>query len=67
MCDITDALSIYYDSFSILFCLQYFTDRLRNGTDSSQPDPYMFDNMSVLLAQLPLLLFTLLNSFLYQQ
>lgn len=47
--------------------MNYFTDRLRNGTDSSQSDPYMFDNMSVLLAQLPLLLFTLLNSFLYQR
>lgn len=46
--------------------MNYFTDRLRNGTDSSQSDTYMFGNMSVLLAQLPLLLFTLLNSFLYQ-
>ncbi|XP_051734918.1 equilibrative nucleoside transporter 2 isoform X2 [Ctenopharyngodon idella] len=48
--------------------MNYFTDRLRNGTDSShsQSDPYMFENMMVLLAQLPLLLFTLLNSFLYQ-
>ncbi|XP_048023330.1 equilibrative nucleoside transporter 2 [Megalobrama amblycephala] len=48
--------------------MNYFTDRLRNGTDSShsQSDPYMFENMMVLLAQLPLLLFTLLNSLLYQ-
>uniref|UniRef100_A0A8C2EUQ1 Solute carrier family 29 member 2 n=1 Tax=Cyprinus carpio TaxID=7962 RepID=A0A8C2EUQ1_CYPCA len=44
----------------------YFTDRLKNGTSSTQTDTYMFGNMSVLLAQLPLLLFTLLNSFLYQ-
>uniref|UniRef100_A0A673IK87 Solute carrier family 29 member 2 n=1 Tax=Sinocyclocheilus rhinocerous TaxID=307959 RepID=A0A673IK87_9TELE len=46
--------------------MNYFTDRLKNGTNSTQPDTYMFGNMSVLLAQLPLLLFTLLNSFLYQ-
>uniref|UniRef100_A0A671P7L7 Solute carrier family 29 member 2 n=1 Tax=Sinocyclocheilus anshuiensis TaxID=1608454 RepID=A0A671P7L7_9TELE len=46
--------------------MQYFTDRLENGTSSTQTDIYMFGNMSVLLAQLPLLLFTLLNSFLYQ-
>ncbi|XP_016109183.1 equilibrative nucleoside transporter 2-like [Sinocyclocheilus grahami] len=47
--------------------MNYFTDRLKNGTSSTQTDTYMFGNMSVLLAQLPLLLFTLLNSFLYQQ
>ncbi|KAL1252858.1 hypothetical protein QQF64_017551 [Cirrhinus molitorella] len=46
--------------------MNYFTDRLKNGTNSTQTDTYMFGNMSVLLAQLPLLLFTLLNSFLYQ-
>ncbi|KTF82447.1 hypothetical protein cypCar_00042323 [Cyprinus carpio] len=46
--------------------MNYFTDRLKNGTSSTQTDTYMFGNMSVLLAQLPLLLFTLLNSFLYQ-
>ncbi|XP_073790608.1 equilibrative nucleoside transporter 2 isoform X1 [Danio rerio] len=46
--------------------MTYFTDRLKNGTNSTQPDTYMFSNNSVLLAQLPLLLFTLLNSFLYQ-
>ncbi|KAI2651278.1 Equilibrative nucleoside transporter 2 [Labeo rohita] len=46
--------------------MNYFTDRLKNDTNSTQPDTYMFGNKSVLLAQLPLLLFTLLNSFLYQ-
>ncbi|XP_051956311.1 equilibrative nucleoside transporter 2 [Xyrauchen texanus] len=54
--------------------MNYFTERLKTGTDANpgngtnpeQPDPYMFGNLSVLLAQLPLLLFTLLNSFLYQ-
>ncbi|XP_056302191.1 equilibrative nucleoside transporter 2 [Danio aesculapii] len=45
--------------------MTYFTDRLKNG-NSTQPDSYMFSNNSVLLAQLPLLLFTLLNSILYQ-
>ncbi|XP_036444895.1 equilibrative nucleoside transporter 2 [Colossoma macropomum] len=48
----------------------YFNDRLNttmsNGTESGQTDPYMFNNMCVLISQLPLLLFTLLNSFLYQ-
>lgn len=51
--------------------MNYFTDRLNNtkgtnGTEQEDKDPYMFGNLSVLLAQLPLLLFTLLNSFLYQ-
>lgn len=55
------------------FCLlQYFNERLNtttssNVSNSEQTDPYMFNNMCVLISQLPLLLFTLLNSFLYQQ
>ncbi|XP_017554025.2 equilibrative nucleoside transporter 2 isoform X1 [Pygocentrus nattereri] len=49
----------------------YFNERLspttvNNVTDSGQTDRYMFNNMCVLISQLPLLLFTLLNSFLYQ-
>ncbi|KAI4887858.1 hypothetical protein NFI96_015076 [Prochilodus magdalenae] len=49
----------------------YFNQRLNtttagNATESGQEDPYMFNNMCVLISQLPLLLFTLLNSFLYQ-
>ncbi|XP_053335160.1 equilibrative nucleoside transporter 2 [Clarias gariepinus] len=49
----------------------YFNERLNttsssNVSESDQTDPYMFDNMCVLLSQLPLLLFTLLNSILYQ-
>ncbi|TSL04317.1 Equilibrative nucleoside transporter 1 [Bagarius yarrelli] len=49
----------------------YFNERLNTSTSSSssefdQTDPYMFNNMCVLLSQLPLLLFTFLNSFLYQ-
>ncbi|XP_062867571.1 equilibrative nucleoside transporter 2 [Trichomycterus rosablanca] len=49
----------------------YFNDRLNTTTSSNisisdQEDPYMFNNMCVLISQLPLLLFTLLNSFLYQ-
>ncbi|XP_058271467.1 equilibrative nucleoside transporter 2 [Hemibagrus wyckioides] len=49
----------------------YFNERLHtptssNASESDQTSPYMFDNMCVLLSQLPLLLFTLLNSFLYQ-
>ncbi|KAL6470160.1 hypothetical protein MHYP_G00212790 [Metynnis hypsauchen] len=49
----------------------YFNERLNpttvdNVTESGQTDPYMFNNMCVLISQLPLLLFTLLNSFLYQ-
>ncbi|XP_072518073.1 equilibrative nucleoside transporter 2 [Salminus brasiliensis] len=49
----------------------YFNERLNtttvaNVSGSDQTDPYMFNNMCVLISQLPLLLFTLLNSFLYQ-
>ncbi|XP_053504701.1 equilibrative nucleoside transporter 2 [Ictalurus furcatus] len=49
----------------------YFNERLNtttssNFSESHKTDPYMFDNMCVLLSQLPLLLFTFLNSFLYQ-
>ncbi|XP_060747170.1 equilibrative nucleoside transporter 2 [Tachysurus vachellii] len=49
----------------------YFNERLNtsmssNASESDQTSPYMFDNMCVLLSTLPLLLFTLLNSFLYQ-
>ncbi|KAB5548788.1 hypothetical protein PHYPO_G00059620 [Pangasianodon hypophthalmus] len=50
----------------------YFNERLNTTTSSNVSesdqtrDPYMFDNMCVLLSQLPLLLFTFLNSFLYQ-
>ncbi|KAK1788183.1 hypothetical protein P4O66_016640 [Electrophorus voltai] len=52
--------------------LDYFNERLNtkatgNVSETVQtPDPYMFDNMCVLISQLPLLLFTFLNSFLYQ-
>ncbi|KAI7796311.1 equilibrative nucleoside transporter 2 [Triplophysa rosa] len=51
--------------------MNYFTGRLNgtsctNGTEQADSDPYMFNNLSVLIAQLPLLLFTFLNSFLYQ-
>ncbi|KAA0720180.1 Equilibrative nucleoside transporter 2 [Triplophysa tibetana] len=51
--------------------MNYFTGRLNgigssNVTEQADPDPYMFNNLSVLIAQLPLLLFTFLNSFLYQ-
>ncbi|KAF7697223.1 equilibrative nucleoside transporter 2 [Silurus meridionalis] len=50
----------------------YFNERLNttksgNVSDAGQTDPYMFDNMCVLLSQLPLLMFTFLNSFLYQR
>ncbi|XP_028658861.1 equilibrative nucleoside transporter 2-like [Erpetoichthys calabaricus] len=55
----------------------YFNERLRsnfvhpsynstNVTHSAEHDEYHFGNWMTLLAQLPLLLFTLLNSFLYQ-
>lgn len=60
-------------SISLICCLsQYFNERLNtttssNVSESHKTDPYMFDNMCVLLSQLPLLLFTFLNSFLYQQ
>lgn len=51
--------------------LQYFQDRL-NSTVSFNgsmvvKDEYYFNNWMTLLSQLPLLLFTLLNSFLYQR
>ncbi|XP_059211175.1 equilibrative nucleoside transporter 2 [Centropristis striata] len=49
----------------------YFQGRLnstefKNGT-ASVPEEYYFNNWMTLLSQLPLLLFTLLNSFLYQR
>ncbi|XP_077058158.1 equilibrative nucleoside transporter 2 isoform X2 [Siphateles boraxobius] len=49
----------------------YFNNRLntsewRNGTITTRTE-YYFDNWMNLLSQLPLLLFTLLNSFLYQR
>lgn len=56
--------------------LQYFQGRLAGvngtartlGTNSTSPptDVFNFNNWVTLLSQLPLLLFTLLNSFLYQ-
>lgn len=51
--------------------LQYFQGRLNttewiNGTVVVHKD-YYFNNWMTLLSQLPLLLFTLLNSFLYQR
>uniref|UniRef100_A0A8C7RYE2 Solute carrier family 29 member 2 n=1 Tax=Oncorhynchus mykiss TaxID=8022 RepID=A0A8C7RYE2_ONCMY len=48
--------------FSHSFLLKYFDDRLK-GT----PSNYEFASFMTLLAQLPLLLFTLANSFLYQR
>ena len=50
--------------------LQYFEDRLNatervNGTSVGHKD--YFKSWMTLLSQLPLLLFTLLNSFLYQR
>ncbi|XP_060792294.1 equilibrative nucleoside transporter 2 [Neoarius graeffei] len=48
----------------------YFNERLNTTSssvsESDQKDPYMFNNMCVLVSKLPLLLFTLLNSFVYQ-
>ncbi|XP_076836495.1 equilibrative nucleoside transporter 2 [Brachyhypopomus gauderio] len=49
----------------------YFNEQLNtttgNASETTQTsDPYMFNNMCVLISQLPLLVFTLLNSFLYQ-
>ncbi|XP_039525569.1 equilibrative nucleoside transporter 2 [Pimephales promelas] len=49
----------------------YFNNRLntsewRNGTITTRTE-YYFNNWMTLLSQLPLLLFTLLNSFLYQR
>lgn len=54
--------------------LQYFQRRL-NGTDATEwsnstegvRKEYYFNNWMTLLSQLPLLVFTLLNSFLYQR
>nr|XP_023690178.1 equilibrative nucleoside transporter 2-like isoform X2 [Paramormyrops kingsleyae] len=52
-----------------LTATQYFTDKLSpevvNGTVVGKE--YYFSNWMTLLSQLPLLLFTLLNSFLYQR
>lgn len=46
---------------------QYFNGRLKTNTTSREStDDYHFDNWMTLVSQLPLLLFTLLNSFLYQ-
>uniref|UniRef100_A0AAQ6A7C0 Solute carrier family 29 member 2 n=1 Tax=Amphiprion ocellaris TaxID=80972 RepID=A0AAQ6A7C0_AMPOC len=51
---------------------QYFNERLAapnttsNGTSGSTSKDYNYDSWMALLSQLPLLLFTLLNSFLYQ-
>ncbi|KAF7653533.1 hypothetical protein LDENG_00081700 [Lucifuga dentata] len=51
---------------------QYFNERLAtpnvttNGTSGTTSKDYNYDNWMTLLSQLPLLLFTLLNSFLYQ-
>ncbi|XP_042280647.1 equilibrative nucleoside transporter 2-like [Thunnus maccoyii] len=51
---------------------QYFNERLTlpnitaNGTSSVPTKDYNYDSWMALLSQLPLLLFTLLNSFVYQ-
>ncbi|XP_069385505.1 equilibrative nucleoside transporter 2-like isoform X1 [Paralichthys olivaceus] len=51
---------------------QYFKERLTvpnvtsNGTSGGTTTDYNYDSWMALLSQLPLLLFTLLNSFLYQ-
>ncbi|XP_028267083.1 equilibrative nucleoside transporter 2-like isoform X2 [Parambassis ranga] len=50
---------------------QYFNERLKvsnvtNGTSADMSKDYNYDSWMALLSQLPLLLFTLLNSFLYQ-
>ncbi|XP_026216606.1 equilibrative nucleoside transporter 2-like isoform X3 [Anabas testudineus] len=51
---------------------QYFNGRLTvsnitsNGTSHTQTKNYNYDSWMALLSQLPLLMFTLLNSFLYQ-
>ncbi|XP_040002215.1 equilibrative nucleoside transporter 2-like isoform X2 [Xiphias gladius] len=51
---------------------QYFNERLgvpnvtANGTSGGATRDYNYDSWMALLSQLPLLLFTLLNSFLYQ-
>ncbi|XP_054607724.1 equilibrative nucleoside transporter 2 isoform X2 [Nothobranchius furzeri] len=46
---------------------QYFNDRLRESNATAITKEYNFGNWMALLSQLPLLLFTLLNSFLYQR
>lgn len=56
---------------SSLLALQYFQARLNttyinNGTVVERKE-YYFNNWMTLLSQLPLLLFTLLNSFFYQR
>ena len=60
-------------SISLSLPPQYFQDRLKlnntewvNGTAVVIKE-YYFNNWMTLLSQLPLLLFTLLNSFLYQR
>ncbi|XP_051241277.1 equilibrative nucleoside transporter 2 [Dicentrarchus labrax] len=47
---------------------QYFNGRLNNKSNSTSAatEDYNYDSWMALLSQLPLLLFTLLNSFLYQ-
>ncbi|KAM3623372.1 uncharacterized protein V6R79_010279 [Siganus canaliculatus] len=50
---------------------QYFNERLAvqnstNSTSGATPRSYNYDSWMALISQLPLLLFTLLNSFLYQ-
>lgn len=55
-----------------VYFLQYFNKRLTvsnvtsNASSAPLPKNYNFDSWLALLSQLPLLMFTLLNSFLYQ-
>lgn len=61
---------LVYCFWSHICFLQYFNNRLNtsewsNGTVTTRKE-YYFNNWMTLLSQLPLLLFTLLNSFLYQ-
>ena len=46
--------------------MKYFNGRLKVNATSENTDDYHYDNWMTLVSQLPLLLFTLLNSFLYQ-
>ncbi|XP_063331133.1 equilibrative nucleoside transporter 2-like [Pelmatolapia mariae] len=47
---------------------KYFNERLNStGTSGTSSKDYSYDSWMALLSQLPLLLFTLLNSFLYQR
>lgn len=47
---------------------KYFNERLNStGTSGTSPKDYSYDSWMALLSQLPQLLFTLLNSFLYQR